>query len=59
MSTALVLTSKELREIIRGIEPDLTRLAAKYDEEKYPPRQLKFLRPACLHESLRACAGSR
>src|SRR5437016_5777590 len=44
MNTMEALTSAETREIIRRIEPELTRLAARYDEEKYPPRQLSEFR---------------
>jgi hypothetical protein len=40
----VALTSAETREIIRRIEPELTRLAARYDEDKYPPRQLAAFR---------------
>jgi hypothetical protein len=48
-------TSAETREIIRRIDRELARFAAKYDEDKYPPDQLAafrrlFRRPADVTE---------
>jgi hypothetical protein len=40
----LSLTEFETEALVRGIEPELLRYAAQYDERKYPPAELVRLR---------------
>ena len=44
MTTATAPTGAETGEIVRRMEPELTRFAEQYDELKYPPGELARLR---------------